>query len=72
MEATHNALADAGLTKRDVDAVFTSGRNMANDVPEYLGIRRASSAARRSAAVRSFCTSSTRWRPSTPVCAKSR
>ncbi len=39
MEATANALADAGLGKRDVDAVFTSGRNMANDVPEYLGIR---------------------------------
>ena len=39
MEAAHNALEDAGLTKRDVDAVFTSGRNMANDVPEYLGIR---------------------------------
>ncbi|MFQ5666676.1 MAG: acetyl-CoA acetyltransferase [Candidatus Binatia bacterium] len=39
MEATHNALADAGLRKTDVDAVFTSGRNMANDLPEYLGIR---------------------------------
>jgi acetyl-CoA acetyltransferase len=39
MEATHNALADAGLKKSDIDAVFTSGRNMANDVPEYLGIR---------------------------------
>jgi acetyl-CoA acetyltransferase len=39
MEAAHNALADAGLTKSDVDAVFTSGRNMASDVPEYLGIR---------------------------------
>jgi acetyl-CoA acetyltransferase len=39
MEATHNALADAGLAKRDVDAVFTSGRNMANDLPEYLGIQ---------------------------------
>lgn len=39
MEAAHNALADAGLEKSDVDAVFTSGRNMANDVPEYLGIR---------------------------------
>jgi acetyl-CoA acetyltransferase len=39
MEAAHNALADAGLSKRDVDAVFTSGRNTANDVPEYLGIR---------------------------------
>jgi acetyl-CoA acetyltransferase len=39
MEATHNALADAGLKKSDIDAVFTSGRNMALDVPEYLGIR---------------------------------
>src|SRR5437867_12797399 len=39
MEATHNALEDAGLKKSDIDAVFTSGRNMANDVPEYLGIR---------------------------------
>ena len=39
MEAAFNALADAGLKKSDVDAVFTSGRNMANDVPEYLGIR---------------------------------
>ncbi len=39
MEAAHNALADAGLKKSDVDAVFTSGRNMASDVPEYLGIR---------------------------------
>ena len=39
MEATYNALADAGLKKSDIDAVFTSGRNMANDVPEYLGIR---------------------------------
>ena len=39
MEATHNALADAGLKKSDIDAVFTSGRNMAIDVPEYLGIR---------------------------------
>lgn len=39
MEAAHNALADAGLRKQDVDAVFTAGRNMANEVPEYLGIR---------------------------------
>ncbi len=39
MEATRNALADAGLRKGDVDAVFSSGRNMANDLPEYLGIR---------------------------------
>jgi len=39
MEAAHSALADAGLSKADVDAVFTAGRLMANDVPEYLGIR---------------------------------
>jgi acetyl-CoA acetyltransferase len=39
MEAARNALDDAGLSKADVDAVFTSGRNTANDVPEYLGIR---------------------------------
>ncbi|GIW40196.1 MAG: thiolase [Candidatus Binatia bacterium] len=39
MEASRNALEDAGLRPSDVDAVFTSGRNMANDVPEYLGIR---------------------------------
>src|SRR5215468_7439024 len=39
MEATRNALDDAGLRKSDVDAVFTSGRNMAADLPEYLGIR---------------------------------
>jgi acetyl-CoA acetyltransferase len=39
MEATANALADAGLKSTDVDAVFSSGRNTANDLPEYLGIR---------------------------------
>jgi acetyl-CoA acetyltransferase len=39
MEAARNALDDAGLAKQDVDAVFTSGRNTANDIPEYLGIR---------------------------------
>lgn len=39
MEAAANALADAGLATSDVDAVFCSGRLMANDVPEYLGIR---------------------------------
>jgi len=39
MEAAHNALADAGLRKSDVDAVFSSGQNMASLVPEYLGIR---------------------------------
>ncbi len=39
MEATRNALADAGLAKSEIDAVFTSGRNTAADVPEYLGIK---------------------------------
>jgi acetyl-CoA acetyltransferase len=39
MEAVANAIADAGIRKSDIDAVFTSGRNSANDVPEYLGIR---------------------------------
>jgi acetyl-CoA acetyltransferase len=39
MEAARNALADAGLRPGDVDAVFTSGRNMANEIPEYLGIQ---------------------------------
>jgi len=39
MEAAQSALADAGLRNSDVDAVFSSGRIMANEVPEYLGIR---------------------------------
>jgi acetyl-CoA acetyltransferase len=39
MEAAQSALADAGLAKSDVDAVFCSGRTMANEIPEYLGIR---------------------------------
>jgi acetyl-CoA acetyltransferase len=39
MEAARNALADAGIGPGEVDAVFSSGRNMANEVPEYLGIR---------------------------------
>ncbi len=38
-EAARNALADAGLTVKDVDAVLATGRQTANDVPEYLGIR---------------------------------
>jgi acetyl-CoA acetyltransferase len=38
-EAAHNALADAGLTAKDVDAVLATGRSTANEVPEYLGIR---------------------------------
>lgn len=39
LEAAEAALADAGLQKHDVDALFCSGRLMANDVPEYLGLR---------------------------------
>jgi acetyl-CoA acetyltransferase len=38
-EGAHNALADAGLKPSDVDAVLSTGRQTANDVPEYLGIR---------------------------------
>src|SRR5215510_5457254 len=38
-EAARNALADAGLTVKDVDAVISTGRATASDVPEYLGMR---------------------------------
>ncbi len=38
-EAARNALADAGLTKNDVDAVFSAGLWMAGETAEYLGIR---------------------------------
>jgi acetyl-CoA acetyltransferase len=38
-EAARNALADAGLAAREVDAVLATGRGTANEVPEYLGIR---------------------------------
>src|SRR5262249_20967216 len=38
-EGARNALADAGLTAKDVDAVLATGRSTANEVPEYLGIR---------------------------------
>jgi acetyl-CoA acetyltransferase len=38
-EAARNALADAGLGKADVDAVFTAGLWMATEAAEYLGIR---------------------------------
>lgn len=37
-EAAHNALADAGLTARDVDALFTAGYSTLA-TGEYLGIR---------------------------------
>jgi acetyl-CoA acetyltransferase len=38
-EAARNALADAGLSKDDVDAVFSAGLWMAAETAEYLGIR---------------------------------
>ncbi|MCW5890629.1 MAG: thiolase [bacterium] len=38
-EAARNALADAGLTVRDVDAVFSAGLWMGSETAEYLGIR---------------------------------
>jgi acetyl-CoA acetyltransferase len=38
-EAARNALADAGLTKNDVDAVFSAGRVFSTETAEYLGIR---------------------------------
>jgi acetyl-CoA acetyltransferase len=38
-EAARNALADAGLAKEDVDAVFSAGLWMGSETAEYLGIR---------------------------------
>ncbi len=38
-EAARNAIADAGLTKNDVDAVFSAGRMFSTETAEYLGIR---------------------------------
>ena len=38
-EAGRNALADAGLTKKDVDGVFSAGLWMAAETAEYMGIR---------------------------------
>lgn len=38
-EAARNALADAGLTRADVDGVFSAGRWMSAETAEYLGIR---------------------------------
>jgi acetyl-CoA acetyltransferase len=38
-EAARNAIADAGLTKNDVDAVFSAGRAFSLETAEYLGIR---------------------------------
>ena len=38
-EAARNAIADAGLTKNDIDAVFSAGRVFSTETAEYLGIR---------------------------------
>jgi len=38
-EAARNAIADAGLTKNDIDAVFSAGRTFSTETAEYLGIR---------------------------------
>ena len=37
-ESARNALADAGLEKDDVDAVFTAGLWMASEAAEYMGL----------------------------------
>ena len=38
-EAARNALADAGLTKHDVDGVWSAGLWMAAETAEYMGLR---------------------------------
>ena len=38
-ESARNALADAGLGVKDVDAVFSAGLWMGSETAEYLGIR---------------------------------
>src|SRR5438445_9178283 len=38
-EAARNALADAGLRKDDVDAVFSAGLWMGSETSEYMGLR---------------------------------
>ena len=38
-EAARNALADAGLRKDDIDAVFSAGLWMGSETAEYMGIR---------------------------------
>jgi acetyl-CoA acetyltransferase len=38
-EAARNALADAGLQKSDVDAVFSAGLWMGSETAEYMGIK---------------------------------
>jgi len=38
-ESARNALADAGLAAKDVDAVFSAGLWMGSETAEYMGIR---------------------------------
>lgn len=38
-EAARNAIADAGLRKNDIDAVFSAGRLFATETAEYLGLQ---------------------------------
>src|SRR5438034_8962405 len=38
-EAARNAITDAGLSKNDIDAVFSAGRMLAVETAEYLGLR---------------------------------
>lgn len=38
-DAAANALADCGLTAKDVDGVFSAGRWMSGETAEYLGLR---------------------------------
>jgi acetyl-CoA acetyltransferase len=38
-EAARKAIADAGLAKNDIDAVFSAGRVFSTETAEYLGIR---------------------------------
>src|SRR5437867_9771316 len=38
-EAARNAITDAGLSKSDIDAVFSAGRMLAVETAEYLGLR---------------------------------
>ena len=38
-EAARNAIAEAGLSKNDIDAVFSAGRMLAVETAEYLGLR---------------------------------
>jgi acetyl-CoA acetyltransferase len=39
VEAARNAIADAGLSKSDIDGVFSAGRMFATETAEYMGLR---------------------------------